>query len=425
MKNFRFILLAIFLFTGFIFSSCGDSSLQTGDGAAAPTPPPGSTPPPGAIPPPKPEIVSFSSSKNCIRPGENFEIDWKTKNSEEVSIQGNKVDPSGKASWSVTEEGNLKLTAKNGNETVSQEIPVYLKASSIGYYLSKEPYSFEPVQILASSLTDSNVLLLSNGHVFRGSIRQNFTEVHPKDGVANWTALAIDPLNPLILYAATTGRVYRSTDGGKSWPGVIPVRNLGSDMEVRTILPSPSTAGIVYIGFAGGAYRVDLRTSPGSMKLLSDLNGQEVRQIAEIKNSVVVATASTSNLYISRNSGDNWSTFSNSSGSVINLLTANADHLYVGASWGGLYEVDPTKPSLNLVQSLSNPVRDMRFDRSGTLYMAGQEGLSKFENGSWKKLVIDEINWILDSSTREVLTPQGLMQLNQNTVYGDVCPNQP
>ncbi len=423
MKNFRFTFLVIFLLSGFVLSSCGDS-VQLTDNANPSANPPGSTPP-GAIPPPKPEIVSFSATKNCVRPGESFEIDWKTKNSEEVSIQGNKVDPSGKASWSVTEEGNLKLTAKNGNETVSQEISVYLKASSIGYYLSKEPYSFAPVQILASSLTDSNVLLLSNGHVFRGSIRQIFTEVHPKDGVTNWTALAIDPLNPLILYAATPGRVYRSTDGGASWPGVIPVRNLGSDMEIKSILPSPSTAGIVYIGFAGGAYRVDLRTNPGSMKLLSDLNGQEVRQIAEIKNSVVVATASTTtNLYISHNLGDNWSTFSNSSGSVINLLTANADHLYAGASWGGLYEVETAKPSLNLVQSLSNPIRDMRFNRSGVLYIAAQDGLSKFENGSWKKLVIDEINWILDSSTKEVLTPQGLMQLNQNTVYNDVCPNQ-
>lgn len=63
---------------------------------------------------------------------------------------------------------------------------------------------------------------------------------------ADVRALAIDPKNPAILYAATTGGIFRTTNGGRSWRSVRrawtrgaeatrqPSIGLGEDLRVRT-----------------------------------------------------------------------------------------------------------------------------------------------------------------------------------------------
>ena len=84
------------------------------------------------------------------------------------------------------------------------------------------------------------------------------------DGGDNWnplpaapsavpTTMAIDPLNHLTIYAgdaANPGTVSKSTDGGTSW------QSLGSTvLFARSIVPSPLTPGLVYVGTDQALFR--------------------------------------------------------------------------------------------------------------------------------------------------------------------------
>jgi len=62
-------------------------------------------------------------------------------------------------------------------------------------------------------------------------------------------ALAIDPLMPAILYAATAGGVFQSVDGGTNWAAI----NTGlASFNVRSIAIDPKNPSIVYVGNGAG-----------------------------------------------------------------------------------------------------------------------------------------------------------------------------
>jgi photosystem II stability/assembly factor-like uncharacterized protein len=74
-------------------------------------------------------------------------------------------------------------------------------------------------------------------------------------------SMAIDPKNPAILYAGTTGGIYRSDDAATSWKkvnnGLIPERELMASMSlgVNVIAVDPVNPDIVYAGTTKGLFR--------------------------------------------------------------------------------------------------------------------------------------------------------------------------
>jgi hypothetical protein len=62
-------------------------------------------------------------------------------------------------------------------------------------------------------------------------------------------ALAIDPLTSTILYAATHGRVFKSTDGGSSWRVLNP--SLTRGIHALAIDPTPPIT--LYAGTVGSS----------------------------------------------------------------------------------------------------------------------------------------------------------------------------
>ncbi len=101
----------------------------------------------------------------------------------------------------------------------------------------------------------------------------------------NISALAIDPSNPATLYAGTSGgRVFKSTDGGKSWTfkvGLTPTSAIQASVHALAIDPSAPTTLYAATGyfdpdhfrFDGGVYK---STDSGGTWVATGLAGESV-----------------------------------------------------------------------------------------------------------------------------------------------------
>jgi photosystem II stability/assembly factor-like uncharacterized protein len=71
----------------------------------------------------------------------------------------------------------------------------------------------------------------------------------------------MDPTNPRLLYAGTTGGAYRTQDGGASWQkvntGLIPeeVLNASLALGINTLVVDPVNPTVVYAGTTNGLFR--------------------------------------------------------------------------------------------------------------------------------------------------------------------------
>jgi photosystem II stability/assembly factor-like uncharacterized protein len=73
--------------------------------------------------------------------------------------------------------------------------------------------------------------------------------------------IAMDPRNPDVLYAGTTGGVYKTTDATAKWElvnnGLIPKEKLDAGMAlgVNTLVTDPKLPGTVYAGTTNGLFK--------------------------------------------------------------------------------------------------------------------------------------------------------------------------
>ena len=71
------------------------------------------------------------------------------------------------------------------------------------------------------------------------------------------TALAVDPIHPTTLYAATGSGVFRSTDAGKNWHSL----NAGLTVHDVRALALDATGQTLYAGtWGGGVVSLHTRT---------------------------------------------------------------------------------------------------------------------------------------------------------------------
>jgi hypothetical protein len=70
------------------------------------------------------------------------------------------------------------------------------------------------------------------------------------------TALVIDPANPQVLYAGTSGYgVFRSTDGGAHWDAF----NDGlPNLDIRLLALTPGRPNAIYAGTVSGIFMINL-----------------------------------------------------------------------------------------------------------------------------------------------------------------------
>lgn len=76
------------------------------------------------------------------------------------------------------------------------------------------------------------------------------------DTGAGITSLTIDPANPQVLYAGTSGNgIFRSADGGANWSAF----NLGlTNLDVHVLAAAPGDPGLLYASTSGGIFAFPL-----------------------------------------------------------------------------------------------------------------------------------------------------------------------
>jgi peptidoglycan-associated lipoprotein len=74
------------------------------------------TPPPPP-PPPKPVTATLSANPTSIQRGQSANLTWSTDNATDVTLEGNKVDPSGSQTVSPTDTTTYHLSAKGASGT--------------------------------------------------------------------------------------------------------------------------------------------------------------------------------------------------------------------------------------------------------------------------------------------------------------------
>jgi hypothetical protein len=155
-------------------------------------------------------------------------------------------------------------------------------------------------------------------------------------------ALAVDPTNPMIVYAATLGTgVYRSANGGASWGQAN--TNLGN-LSVRAVAVSPTTATVVLAGTDGGIFR----SSDGgsSWTLAGGTAGVSVTSFAlhPTKGNVAFASSS-SGILQSLDGGVTWAPYNAGFGDTFSNTVIidghDANVLWAGTSSAGVFVARP------------------------------------------------------------------------------------
>lgn len=162
--------------------------------------------------------------------------------------------------------------------------------------------------------------------------------------VANVIDLAVDPVNPQIVYAATGNRgLLKSFDGGRIWRKL----NLSeSTAVILSVAVNPSNSSVVYVGIERiGLYRSD----DGGTAWQLSMEGMPLEtRIGDIvfdpqNPEVVYASDHFSGVYRSDNSGRTWRQINSSLRTrAVNCLAISDDglHLYAATEGEGVYRLD-------------------------------------------------------------------------------------
>jgi photosystem II stability/assembly factor-like uncharacterized protein len=160
-------------------------------------------------------------------------------------------------------------------------------------------------------------------------------------------SIVIDHKDPRILYAGTTGGVYRSDDGAATWrkvnKGLVPDTELMAAMAlgVNVIVPDPFNPEVVYAGTTKGLFRTNNRGETW------DRIGLALPD--PFVSSILIHPTETNLIYIGgpggvRKSTDSGRTFQavNSGFASLNVRTLamnprNPQELYAGTNGSGLY----------------------------------------------------------------------------------------
>ncbi len=163
---------------------------------------------------------------------------------------------------------------------------------------------------------------------------------------AHVTSLAVDPTNPQIVYAATSGSgLLKTSNGGQSWSLLT---GLWSNRErLITVAINPADPDIVFLGLERGGLFISMdggNTWKHSIKglipegsiasiVFDPTRPQEVMYLADL----------TSGVYSSVNGGANWTVINNGLRMrAVNALAISADgqHLYAATEGEGAFRLD-------------------------------------------------------------------------------------
>lgn len=109
-------------------------------------------------------------------------------------------------------------------------------------------YDFKEIKDLAIVAEFSKVYVGTESKIiYSADGGENFEEIKsfPAGGDFQFSAIAIDPLNPTVIYVAGKTQVYKSIDGGIQWR----IKELGSKKNISVLKIDPANSSIIYVGF--------------------------------------------------------------------------------------------------------------------------------------------------------------------------------
>jgi photosystem II stability/assembly factor-like uncharacterized protein len=120
----------------------------------------------------------------------------------------------------------------------------------------------------------------------------------------NVTSILVDPYEPDTIYAATLTGLYKSTDGAKSWKRI--GESLADQMIVAMVLDR-TRQGVIYIAGRDGVHRSE--DAGATWKLINNgFTTTNIRTIAQSPTDPKLFYAGTngSGLYRSKDAGETW-----------------------------------------------------------------------------------------------------------------------
>jgi photosystem II stability/assembly factor-like uncharacterized protein len=208
------------------------------------------------------------------------------------------------------------------------------------------------------------------------------------------TAIAVDPVNPDTLYAATARGVFVSIDGGETWDA----RNAGlSDVRVFALAINPRSPGTVYAGgFGGRVYTTldrgehwtEVRVGPPVYRvaaLLADAGGSSDPAL-DNQGPALYAGTSGGGAFRSEDGGATWSPLASLESATIYALTLDprVPHtLYAGTAEGLYKSLDRGERWTLLDHAPRSAILALAIDPSDSrvLYAGTPDGVARTADG--------------------------------------------
>ncbi|MBF0559753.1 MAG: putative Ig domain-containing protein, partial [Nitrospirae bacterium] len=202
-------------------------------------------------------------------------------------------------------------------------------------------------------------------------------------------SVVVDPTNGQIIYAGTTGGVYKTTTGGSSW---VAVNSGPSETYVSSIAIDPTNSHTIYAGTYWPYKSSDGGTS-WTLINSAPLNTNAYSFAIDPTNSqIIYAGTQLNGIYKTTNGGSSWSAvnsgIANTSVWALAIDPTNTQTIYAGTS-GGAYKTTNGGSSWTAVNSgmTNTQVNSLAIDPTNTqiVYAGTNSGVYKTTNGgtSW------------------------------------------
>lgn len=190
-----------------------------------------------------------------------------------------------------------------------------------------------PTNILAG--TSSGVFQTKNSGIAWGTTNTGLTTV-------NVTALAMDPVNPLNVYAGTiTGGVFKSVDGGLTWT---PENSGLSNLKILSLAIDPVTPAIIYVGTNGGGVFKSINNGLSWTPINGGITDFVIQTLAidPLTPAKVYAGTYSQGVFKTTNGGLSWTNNSTGIG-TLNIANLAIDPvtpliIYAATTGGGVYQ---------------------------------------------------------------------------------------
>jgi photosystem II stability/assembly factor-like uncharacterized protein len=219
--------------------------------------------------------------------------------------------------------------------------------------------------------------------------------------------IALNPVNPNILYVATNDYIYKTRDGGQTWENLS--RGL-SHSRVISMAIDPLYSATVYAGTKGDAV---FKSYDGGQRWVSQRAGLDDVTFSSVVNQFVVDPVENSRLFVattmgmfeSQNGGETWQKRMDGMKEVLMVVTVAVDptrpaFMYAGTS-GGVYKTVNRGARWEKVNNGLVPPEVLKSSRAlgvtvvqvdpyspDTVYAATLNGIYKTTDGaqSWKRI---------------------------------------